>query len=117
MTAEAFLTKLTRVRRTRLGWMAQCPAHRDRTPSLAISVGVGGRLLIYDYAGCRPAEVVRALGLTLGDLFAEPSIGSPRPRPPRSPMAEARREVLTAARREPWTRELVQLRYFAADAL
>jgi len=60
--------------------------------------------------------ITAGVGLTVKDLFDNPGPRSAR-RPRLSPMAEARREVLLEARRQPWTREDVQLRYFAADAL
>jgi hypothetical protein len=49
-------------------WIARCPAHEDRSPSLSIRQ-VEDRLLIHDHAGCEPAAIVAALGLSLGDLF------------------------------------------------
>ena len=49
-------------------WIARCPAHSDRTPSLAIS-RVGDRVLIYDHAGCAVEKVLSAIGLRTADLF------------------------------------------------
>ncbi len=46
-----------------------CPAHDDRNPSLSVSQGEGGRVLIKCHAGCETEAVVAALGLTLADLF------------------------------------------------
>ena len=34
------------------GWMACCPAHDDRTPSLSIADGAEGRILLTCFAGC-----------------------------------------------------------------
>jgi 5S rRNA maturation endonuclease (ribonuclease M5) len=50
---------------------AQCPAHDDGNPSLAIT-GIEGQVLIYCHAGCRTEDVLAALGLGLGDLFDDP---------------------------------------------
>jgi hypothetical protein len=47
---------------------AQCPAHDDGNPSLAIT-GIEGQVLIYCHAGCRTEDVLAAIGLGLGDLF------------------------------------------------
>ena len=44
------------------GWKAKCPAHRDDTPSLALSDGDDGRLLVYCHGGCAQADVIAALG-------------------------------------------------------
>lgn len=50
--------------------MAQCPAHDDRNPSLSVRESSDRTLLVYCFAGCTTAEVVAALGLRMGDLFA-----------------------------------------------
>lgn len=42
------------------GGLCRCPAHDDRTPSLSIRVG-RTRLLFHCFAGCDPADVLRAL--------------------------------------------------------
>ncbi|VEJ46055.1 conjugative transfer relaxase protein TraI [Bartonella vinsonii] len=41
--------------------LAHCPAHDDRSPSLAISNGNDGRLLLHCYAGCSFKEIIQAL--------------------------------------------------------
>ncbi|PIT67947.1 DUF7146 domain-containing protein [Bartonella tribocorum] len=41
--------------------LAHCPAHDDRLPSLSISNGHDGRLLLYCYAGCSFREIIQAL--------------------------------------------------------
>ena len=53
------------------GWMARCPAHDDREPSLSIRSGNDGRVLLHCHAGCSPAEVVKAAGLRMSDLFPD----------------------------------------------
>ena len=50
-------------------WKARCPAHEDRSPSLSIKEVEDGQLLIHCHAGCDPASIVSAVGLTLSDLF------------------------------------------------
>ena len=52
-------------------WMARCPAHDDRNPSLALAEGDDGKTLLTCHAGCSVEAVVGALGLKVGDLFAE----------------------------------------------
>jgi putative DNA primase/helicase len=42
-------------------WMARCPSHDDRKPSLAISVSVDGNVLVYCHAGCDQMQVISAL--------------------------------------------------------
>jgi DNA primase len=47
MSAEALLAHLDKVRRTGAGrWIARCPAHDDKSPSLAIRELDDGRTLI-----------------------------------------------------------------------
>lgn len=48
--------------------VAQCPAHDDNNPSLSVSAGAGCAL-IYCFAGCRNADIMRALGMRLSDLY------------------------------------------------
>ena len=42
-------------------WMARCPAHDDREPSLAISTGDQGIVLVRCHAGCDQRRVIAAL--------------------------------------------------------
>lgn len=52
-------------------WMAQCPAHDDREPSLSLTEADGGRVLFHCFAGCDPEDVLNALGLDWRDCFPE----------------------------------------------
>ena len=72
MKVQTLLEKLERVRRVgKHRWTALCPAHDDGKPSLNIAVK-GGKVLIHCFAGCAPAAVLRAVGLTWADLSEEP---------------------------------------------
>jgi putative DNA primase/helicase len=42
-------------------WMARCPAHDDRAPSLSILEGRAGKVLVCCHAGCEQAQVIAAL--------------------------------------------------------
>jgi putative DNA primase/helicase len=42
-------------------WMARCPAHADREPSLSIKDGDGGRVLVRCRAGCDQERVIATL--------------------------------------------------------
>lgn len=57
--------------RTSDGWRARCPAHKDRTPSLSIAAGEGGRALVKCHAGCSTSDVMTGLGLGMADLMPE----------------------------------------------
>jgi putative DNA primase/helicase len=43
------------------GWMARCPAHDDRTPSLSIRDTDDGKVLIRCHAGCDQGQVIATL--------------------------------------------------------
>ena len=69
---ERVLKRLEGVRRTGPErWMARCPSHEDRTPSLSIRAGDDGRVLIYCFAGCGAYRVLDAVGLDMADLYPE----------------------------------------------
>lgn len=51
------------------GWIARCPAHADRRPSLSIREGRDGRVLMRCHAGCETQAIVDTLGLRVHDLF------------------------------------------------
>jgi hypothetical protein len=80
---ELVLSRVKGARKNGSGWVALCPAHEDRRPSLSIGRGEGGRALLRCFAGCDFERVVAALGLEACDLFAEA---------PHRPEHEARRE-------------------------
>ena len=51
-------------------WLACCPAHDDKTPSLAIKLA-DDRILIHCFTGCDVSSIISALGLELSDLMPE----------------------------------------------
>ncbi|GGD58643.1 hypothetical protein [Pseudoxanthomonas indica] len=57
------------VRRNGPGWMAKCPSHPDRKPSLSVTEADDGRVLLKCFAECSALDIVQSLGLTLADLF------------------------------------------------
>lgn len=63
---------------SRSGDTAQCicPAHKDKKASLTVSRGSDGKTLIHCQAGCNTLEVLKAVGLTMSDLFEEASASS-----------------------------------------
>lgn len=71
MTYEAFISRFHESKPSSTGVMVQCPAHEDKTASLAVSPGKEGRVVLKCFAGCPSVDVVRALGLTMKDLFPE----------------------------------------------
>ncbi|MFK5949325.1 MAG: CHC2 zinc finger domain-containing protein [Methylococcales bacterium] len=51
-------------------WLACCPAHNDKSPSLAIKC-IDGKILIHCFGGCSAQEIVESIGLTLADLMPD----------------------------------------------
>jgi hypothetical protein len=104
---ERVLKRLGGVRRLRSGWLARCPAHQDRSPSLKIDEGEAGRILVHCFSGCTAQEIVAAIGLTLHDLMGDSSAP-----PPRSPAKALAADLL---REQKWTRPEVLELYQLAD--
>lgn len=70
MSASLIVERLTRVRRTGpASWSACCPAHEDKSPSLAVRETDDGRVLLHCFGGCGVESIVGALGMDLSDLF------------------------------------------------
>lgn len=94
MHVDDLLSRLEGVRQNGANhWVARCPAHTDKFPSLSIACGEDGRILLHDFGGCKVHDVLAAVGLSVGDLFEE------RLRP--TTRAE-RREALEGFRRHSW---------------
>jgi hypothetical protein len=50
-------------------YIAKCPAHEDRSPSLSVRELADGRILLHCFAGCDVGAIAAALGLQLSALF------------------------------------------------
>jgi hypothetical protein len=89
MGANNLLSRLHKVRQTGSGrWIACCPAHGDKSPSLAIREIEDGRVLLHCFANCETGEVLAAVGLTFNDLFPETAFGE-HAKPERRPWISA----------------------------
>jgi hypothetical protein len=61
---EDILARLEKVRRTGPNnWMACCPAHEDRSPSLTLHASDTGLIVAKCHAECSFPEIVNAVGL------------------------------------------------------
>jgi len=60
MTAEQLANALDG-RRSGRGWTCRCPAHEDRSPSLSLREGDGGRILVHCFSGCSQSDVIAAI--------------------------------------------------------
>jgi hypothetical protein len=72
MSAASLLDRLDRVKQTAPGrWLARCPAHQDKSPSLSVRELDDGRVLVHDFGGCQVGDVLAAVALSLSDLFPQ----------------------------------------------
>lgn len=72
---DRLLSKLDKVKK--IGndrYKAICPAHDDKTPSLAIKYA-DEKLLLHCFGGCDTADVLSSIGLTFSDLMPEKAMG------------------------------------------
>ncbi len=61
MINAASLAQALGGRKSGSGWIAPCPAHDDKHPSLSISESTDGTVLVYCHAGCEQKKVLDAL--------------------------------------------------------
>ena len=57
-------------------WIAPCPSHQDKRPSLTIRQ-IHDRCLIKCFAGCTAEAITAAMGVTLRDLFDDSEAARP----------------------------------------
>ncbi len=84
---QHFLSHLCNVEEVSFGtYLASCSAHDDDHPSLLITEA-DDKLLLHCRAGCRPDDVLAAVGLDYSDLFLDTCKfkGTLRPTTPRRP--------------------------------
>jgi hypothetical protein len=76
VSLPTLLSRLDKVRTTGQGrYVACCPAHDDKTPSLAITELPDGRILIHCFAECPPDAILGAVGLEFDALYPEQALG------------------------------------------
>ena len=69
MIDAQFIAESLDGKRSGKGWIALCPSHDDRNPSLSISDGDDGKILLHCHAGCSVYQIASAAGFSLKDLF------------------------------------------------
>ena len=70
MKFNDILSRLDKVRKCGTGYIACCPAHDDKHPSLSIKK-VDGKILMYCHAGCEIDKICTALDIRISDLFTK----------------------------------------------
>ena len=77
MSAERIVSKLSLCKevksrgKNKRSWIACCPAHDDKSPSLCIDVGENDNVLIHCWAGCAFEEVLSSIGMNMSDAFPD----------------------------------------------
>ena len=72
MSVEVLLSRLDSVRPSgQSRWLAKCPAHQDKSPSLSVC-DRDGIILLHCFALCETADVLAAVGLSFSDLYPKP---------------------------------------------
>lgn len=66
---ENLLQRLEMVKGRNNSWTARCPAHADRSPSLAVRQAEDGRVLLHCFGGCETESVLSSVGMSMSDLF------------------------------------------------
>jgi hypothetical protein len=80
MSAQALIEKLQKARTTgRETWIACCPAHEDKNPSMTIRELDDGRVLLHCFAGCSVEDILGAVGLDFDALFPPKPIEHAKP--------------------------------------
>jgi len=97
---DRLLSALKRVRAKGDGasWMASCPVHAEKTPSLSIKLEQDGTMLMHCFGCCaNGVQVAEALGIPVSDLFPPHPHDTPGRR---GPYTGNTRNVLAAAAHE-----------------
>lgn len=69
MSLSALIDRFTNVKQTGPSrWLACCPAHDDKSPSLSLE-DRNGYPLIHCFSGCEAADVLAAVGATWQDVM------------------------------------------------
>lgn len=94
---DDFLSRLNKVRKTgKESWLACCPSHGDKNPSMTISVGSDGRVLVHCHSqGCSIEDIAAGVGLEVKDLMPDDPLYN-RAKPLRAPVSP--RDALFAVR-------------------
>jgi len=68
---DNILSRLEKVKGRNGAYTACCPAHSDKSPSLAIRELDDGRILLKCFADCSVQDIMGSIGMEIGDLFPD----------------------------------------------
>jgi hypothetical protein len=69
VVVEDIINRLNKAKKTGAGkWVARCPSHEDKSPSLSIAEK-DGVILLKCFAGCEIEDICDAIGVEMKDLF------------------------------------------------
>lgn len=69
---DNLLSRLTKVKKTgKDSFIACCPAHQDKSPSMTIREVEEGKLLIHCFAECSVENIIGAIGLDFADIMPD----------------------------------------------
>ena len=70
---QNIISKLDKVKKTKNGWVACCPVHNDKTPSMHIKLA--GDVILMHCMSCQAngSDVCRELGLSMSELWEKPA--------------------------------------------
>jgi hypothetical protein len=70
MSIDTLIFRLSGLKETLNGqYIALCPGHDDRSPSLSVRECEDGRVLLHCFAGCDTGNVLAAIGMTFADVM------------------------------------------------
>jgi hypothetical protein len=98
-------------------WIARCPAHEDRRPSLSVRETADGCVLVYDFAGCGAADVLGAVELDFADLYPEGLRRGPRDDAPRRAPGIPAADALHLLDEEALTVEVIAYRVACGESV
>ena len=73
-------------------WKARCPAHKDKNPSLYITLLNDDSIVIHCFAGCEPKAIMEAIGKDLSCLYLDTGEAKRKPGRPRKEVEEKEKE-------------------------
>jgi hypothetical protein len=89
MNINNLLSRLEKVKQTGNDrWLACCPAHHDKQPSMNIKENPDGTILIICRTGCASHDILQAIGMEFSDLFPEKLADHIRPQRKPFPAAD-----------------------------